>query len=148
MELHSNPRAPDPDTWTGSLAGWDVPRFTDSALCAEIGDDDLWFPEVGGSYQTAINVCERCPVLAECREWSIVHAEKWGIWGGLTPGQRKAARKRRGLPPPVPYKPHRSPCGTSGGYASHRRRGERTCEPCREAQRVAHRTARDRRSAS
>lgn len=32
--------------------------------------------------------CNTCPVIKECRNYSIIH-EEWGIWGGLDEDERK-----------------------------------------------------------
>jgi hypothetical protein len=39
--------------------------------------------------------CAACPLLTACREWGIAH-EQYLMFGGLTPGERKAIRKQRG----------------------------------------------------
>jgi WhiB family redox-sensing transcriptional regulator len=40
----------------------------------------------------AKNVCAPCPVKDPCREYGDVVSRDWGIWGGLTPGERRARR--------------------------------------------------------
>jgi WhiB family redox-sensing transcriptional regulator len=94
VELRRTPRAPDPDVWSGSIAGWDVPRFTERALCAET-DPEEWFPEQGGSTAAAKAVCRQCPALAECRVWALSHDEKFGVWAGLSERQRHRLRNGR-----------------------------------------------------
>lgn len=74
---------------------------------------DWWFPEfgdagpgrgnrVGGQYQRARDICDRCPVRAECldeamrMERGVSHNFRHGMVGGLTPREREAlSRKRR-----------------------------------------------------
>ncbi|MCW2830044.1 MAG: transcription factor WhiB [Aeromicrobium sp.] len=34
--------------------------------------------------------CHRCPVLDECREHALRVREPYGVWGGLTEGERAA----------------------------------------------------------
>lgn len=36
-----------------------------------------------------------CPLLDECLEFALVNNERFGIWGGTDPEQRKGIRKRR-----------------------------------------------------
>lgn len=36
-------------------------------------------------------VCSTCPVLNTCRDHAIRAAEPFGVWGGLTPDERRAA---------------------------------------------------------
>ncbi|WP_083849743.1 MULTISPECIES: WhiB family transcriptional regulator [Rhodococcus] len=43
--------------------------------------------------RTAKNICRRCPVITECRQYAIHFGEQHGVWGGLTPRELGAARK-------------------------------------------------------
>lgn len=38
--------------------------------------------------QAAKQVCDQCPVAAQCREHSLRFGEPFGIWGGLTEEER------------------------------------------------------------
>jgi WhiB family redox-sensing transcriptional regulator len=61
-------------------------------------DPELFFP-TGTSAEEAVEakqVCATCPVLAECRSYAIRHAEPDGIWGGLTPKERRNLRFPKG----------------------------------------------------
>lgn len=46
----------------------------------------------------ATDMCDRCPVLAQCRRYAIEARELYGVWGGLTEMQRHtlAGRQRTG----------------------------------------------------
>lgn len=68
--------------------------WRDEAVCAQT-DPELWFPEKGGSATQAKGVCGGCPVRAECLQWALANGETDGIWGGLTPGQRKKLMPKR-----------------------------------------------------
>lgn len=35
-------------------------------------------------------ICDFCPVKALCAEYATLAKEEWGIWGGLTPADRRA----------------------------------------------------------
>lgn len=35
-------------------------------------------------------VCSTCPVMSTCRDHAIRMAEPFGVWGGLTPDERRA----------------------------------------------------------
>ena len=35
-------------------------------------------------------VCARCSVRAECLDYAVAAGEKYGIWGGLNPQERRA----------------------------------------------------------
>lgn len=36
----------------------------------------------------AKTVCQRCPVITECREHALAVQEKYGVWGGLSEHER------------------------------------------------------------
>jgi len=61
------------------------------ALCAD-ADPDAWFPDDEDHDQAAaaIEVCAGCPVRAACLVHALATREPHGIWGGLTPRQRRA----------------------------------------------------------
>jgi len=69
-------------------------RWTEFALCAEI-DNALFFPEKGESTKSAKAVCRRCAVRAECLEYALERDERWGIYGGLSPQQRRRLKRAR-----------------------------------------------------
>ena len=69
----------------------------DKAACAGL-PLEIFFPENAsgcGAYMGAKDVCSTCPVKQECAEWGIA-AERDGMFGGLTPNERKAIRSERG----------------------------------------------------
>lgn len=64
------------------------PEWTRDALCAQV-DQDLWFPENGGSTREAKSICARCPTRPECLEFALDNAERFGIWGGFSERERR-----------------------------------------------------------
>jgi WhiB family redox-sensing transcriptional regulator len=76
------------------------PREYEAPLCAQVGNGDVWFPEVGQglTYETlkAKSICQQCLHRNDCAEWGINY-ERYGIWGGLTESDRKAIRRRRNI---------------------------------------------------
>jgi WhiB family transcriptional regulator, redox-sensing transcriptional regulator len=32
--------------------------------------------------------CAQCPVIVQCRDYSLTFREPYGVWGGLTEGER------------------------------------------------------------
>lgn len=81
-----------------------VNEWQRKAECSTSGcDPDLFFPENlstvmrADATRKALEICERCPVRAECLEQAIQDEEEFGIWGGMTSEQRRALirRKRR-----------------------------------------------------
>lgn len=65
------------------------------ASCAET-DPDIFHPEDGNAAQAeqAKSVCRRCPVRDQCLAYALDNNEEHGVWGGLSPKER---RRLRGL---------------------------------------------------
>ncbi|MEU6996890.1 WhiB family transcriptional regulator [Nonomuraea sp. NPDC046570] len=57
-------------------------------------DPDLFFPPAPSPAQEAQAkaVCAGCQVLTECRAFAVRNGESEGIWGGLTPLERRRLR--------------------------------------------------------
>ncbi|HLU74051.1 MAG TPA: WhiB family transcriptional regulator [Nonomuraea sp.] len=57
-------------------------------------DPELFFPLAPSPVQEsrAKAVCATCQVLAECRSYALKAGEADGIWGGLTPEERRRSR--------------------------------------------------------
>jgi WhiB family transcriptional regulator, redox-sensing transcriptional regulator len=51
---------------------------------------DLFFPNPGQNATQALAICATCTVQKECREAGEL--EQFGIWGGVTPRQRRQQR--------------------------------------------------------
>ena len=45
----------------------------------------------------ALFVCERCPVVRECRDYAMRAREAHGVWGGLTEEEREVFFRRMDL---------------------------------------------------
>lgn len=69
-----------------------VPDWPD-AVCRTV-DPELFFPEPDG--QAAITaakmLCAQCPYASQCAEYAIANHFEDGIWGGLTPKERRSRR--------------------------------------------------------
>lgn len=69
------------------------------ALCAE-AEGNLWFPDVNSpDAKYAKSICAECPVVDECLDYAVQNKIVEGIWGGMTPNERKRkmkGRQRRG----------------------------------------------------
>ena len=73
-----------------------------------------------------------CPVRDQCLEYAMSlppRTDTHGVYGGKTHKQRVGLRSIRGVTNSRP----RLPCGTQGGYRSHLRFNEKTCDECRKA---------------
>ena len=67
------------------------------AACRD-ADPELFFPEGSAgpallAVDRAKHLCETCPVQARCLDWALDHHAAFGIWGGLTEGERRALRQ-------------------------------------------------------
>lgn len=68
--------------------------------CREPGvDPELFFPLPHGDAAEAKAVCRRCPARLECGDWATWHKIADGIWGGLSPEDRKHRRRALELMP-------------------------------------------------
>lgn len=71
--------------------------WMEDALCRSVGGDH-WFPDDYGSgteYRMAKAICQQCPVINECLQMALDGNERSGLWGGLSPMERRKLRKER-----------------------------------------------------
>ncbi len=66
-------------------------------------------PERARRDAIAKTVCERCPVIEQCRQHALSAREAYGVWGGLTERERLSILHRDRLPGPVPSPSHPGP---------------------------------------
>lgn len=67
------------------------------AACAKV-DPDLFTGPFGlNGVRRAKGVCQGCPVRLNCLEFALETAETFGIWGGLTEGERRRLQMRRSV---------------------------------------------------
>jgi WhiB family redox-sensing transcriptional regulator len=63
-------------------------------------DPEIWFSDdqegSGTHYKLAKKLCGECPVQNLCLEFALSSEEQFGVWGGLTPRERRAMRVARG----------------------------------------------------
>lgn len=62
------------------------------ALCAET-NPEAFFPEKGGSPKSAKQVCDGCPVRAECLDYALDNGIDFGVWGGTTEADRRRLKR-------------------------------------------------------
>jgi hypothetical protein len=76
------------------------PEFDGTQACAEVGWE-FFYPEnvseAPGLYFKAREICRRCEWQEECGDYAIRHDSGYGMWGGLTPEERKDIRQRFGI---------------------------------------------------
>ena len=63
------------------------------AVCQD-EDPAIWFPlrYSRTALAEARQVCDLCPIAAECLEYALAEPDLDGIWAGTTPSERKAMR--------------------------------------------------------
>lgn len=77
------------------------PIIVDDAGVEWFDDGTIWeaYGDTSSFYDEAKGLCSRCPVRAACLEHSLVEKERYGMWGGLTPIERRrierTARRQR-----------------------------------------------------
>lgn len=63
---------------------------------------DLFFPgeeNIGAAVsdiRIAKNFCKRCPIILQCATYAIETDEEYGVWGGLSPLDRKKLKRKHG----------------------------------------------------
>ena len=83
MKIQPRPRIPLFDNLPGDWVA--------DALCAQTNPDDF-FPERGDNTSRAKSVCRVCPVRDLCLQHAIATDERFGLWGGKTPEERRDIR--------------------------------------------------------
>jgi len=63
--------------------------------CADKSVDPEWFFSDDLFYQSfAKQICETCPVAAECLRSALAGNQKYGIWGGMTADERQSLSRK------------------------------------------------------
>lgn len=90
------------------VALWvDDPKFDGTQHCSD-APLEYFYPSTeteGGGIRSSARIaaeygytrdtyCDSCPFLTACGEYAIAH-ERFGMWGGMSPSQRKAVRTDR-----------------------------------------------------
>lgn len=104
-----------------------VKAWQTEAACA--GDWDLFDCEDDDAQQFAKTICEGCPVKQLCLTSDAAKDDRWFVAGGKTYKERASRKADRGT----------FQHGTTSGYYKHKRDGEPTCQPCRDANTTAQR---------
>jgi WhiB family transcriptional regulator, redox-sensing transcriptional regulator len=69
-------------------------EWQDLAACRTI-PVELFFPPAEQEADDAKSVCDACTVKDPCLEFAITAGERFGIWGGLTPQERRSLVTKR-----------------------------------------------------
>jgi len=72
-----------------------MPEALSSGSCVGHPHADWWTSSEPADRAAALRVCRACPVQAICAIWSLaLPVSDTTVWGGLTPGRRRAIRHR------------------------------------------------------
>ena len=70
------------------------------AACGNVDNPDMFFPDGRENHwelvASAKAICSECPVVLSCFMHGVKH-EKIGIWGGQTPSELAAYRRRHNI---------------------------------------------------
>lgn len=76
------------------------------AACA--GQDvDRFYPEDPNQYRHAVRLCDGCLVKRECLDEAMLvpaSLDRFGVFGGLTPPQRRRLREQQATPIETPLR--------------------------------------------
>jgi WhiB family redox-sensing transcriptional regulator len=56
---------------------------------------ELFFPLVEQEAEDAKAICQACQVREQCLEFAIDAGERFGVWGGFTPQERRSLVAKR-----------------------------------------------------
>ena len=75
--------------------------WQDRGLCRTM-DPEIWFSieeepreDRIAREQRAKEICHACPVMAACRSFALTTKEPYGVWGGMTEGERRRTIERQ-----------------------------------------------------
>lgn len=93
--------------YSGSVPDTDrATDWRDHGVCRKTGptgkplyDPDFWFPNgtTGPALlqtEDAKQVCYRCPVIDECLRYALDTGQEFGVFGGLSEGERRSLKRR------------------------------------------------------
>jgi len=82
----------EPEASFQHLAGAiDLPTYFGQAACVGVAPT-VFDGETLEDILTAKKTCDACPIQALCRDWAS-KTQEYGVWGGLTPLERKKYSK-------------------------------------------------------
>jgi WhiB family redox-sensing transcriptional regulator len=63
--------------------------WQERALCAQVAEVDLFFPDQCVNTGPAKRICDLCEVRAERKDYAVEERIDHGVWGGLSPAERR-----------------------------------------------------------
>lgn len=68
--------------------------WQDAAACLGC-DPEVFFPPPKVNAVEAKTICAGCDVRLECLDYAIETSQRHGVWGGMTPRERRVEARRR-----------------------------------------------------
>jgi WhiB family redox-sensing transcriptional regulator len=142
--------------------------WREEAACRGM-DTELWFTTYTYDGSKGKTICRGCPVQFNCALYAVNNGLWHGIFGGMTPEDRRTFARKFGVPrhgdldgyvedgcrcgrciaaleEARQVRGSNAKCGSSGGYREHYRLGEEPCVECRDVHNARERVrARERR---
>lgn len=72
-----------------------TPRERARIFFPAVLEDKHGYTPLAEAYVEAKAICARCPVRSQCLDRAIATSERYGVWGGLDPAERRTERRRR-----------------------------------------------------
>jgi WhiB family redox-sensing transcriptional regulator len=69
-------------------------EWQDRAACRQV-PVELFFPPIEQEVEEAKAMCAICEVRQTCLEFALAAGERFGVWGGLTPQERRSLIAKR-----------------------------------------------------
>jgi hypothetical protein len=63
---------------------------------AKVREPDAWHADKGHQRDAWVRACGRCEAAPECLSYALAAGERYGVYGGLTAGQRRALLRDAG----------------------------------------------------
>jgi len=79
-----------PDLLSG--LAWTDPAWMSRAACTDATQD-------ASTDEAAVAICRQCQVVEPCLSFALSRDETDGVWGGLTPDDRRLLKSLGGLDP-------------------------------------------------
>lgn len=58
-------------------------------------DREMFYSDDKIDQEKAKAICHLCPIEVDCRQWALAVKEEFGVWGGMSAKERKAAKVKR-----------------------------------------------------
>jgi WhiB family transcriptional regulator, redox-sensing transcriptional regulator len=72
--------------WRKRAACWNAPPW-------------LMFDPKRSAQRRALALCQGCPVRQACLDYALFYDEPFGVWGGMTPGERARLKEEMAVKP-------------------------------------------------